>query len=73
MRSPRKNTLIVSGVLLVLIALIYLTVTFILRNGSADLERRYAQLNVERATDALHAELSDLETTTFDYADWDDT
>lgn len=73
MISPRKNLLIVSGAIAGLIVLAYLTITLTLQSGFAELERRHTQLDVERATKALATELSELETITFDYADWDDT
>ncbi|MBI5033052.1 MAG: GAF domain-containing protein [Chloroflexi bacterium] len=73
MRSSRKHILIVSAIIAGLIVLVYITIALVLRNYSADLERRYTRQDVERAVNALHNELSDLETITFDYAAWDDT
>lgn len=70
----RKKALLIIGLsLLALLALVYVTSRFILLSNLEETEARYTGQNVERALASLSHILLELETTTADWASWDDT
>ncbi|MCC6445167.1 MAG: HAMP domain-containing protein [Armatimonadetes bacterium] len=70
----RMKTLLMIGVTQVcLIAILYLTLHYILMGRFAQLEERDARQNVGRARDALNADLATLKQKFTDWAMWDDT
>src|SRR5688500_17081770 len=70
----RKKTLLIIGVTLVgLIIILYGMASTIVLNSFNSLEAQTMQRNVERAVNALQDSLTNLELTTGDYAEWDDT
>ena len=70
----RKKALLIIGLsLLGMLILIYVTSRFILLSNLEETEERYTGQNVERAMASLSHMLLELETTTADWASWDDT
>ncbi len=68
-----KIPLLMGAALVVLIAVIYITLRTILLKNITQLEERDMGRNIERVTDAINSEISRLNSTTGDYATWDDT
>jgi signal transduction histidine kinase len=68
-----KTLIIISLTLISLIATLYIMSQIILLKSFADLEEQRAREDIERVLSALAAELTNLDTTTQDYAEWDDT
>ncbi len=74
MTTLRNKTLLIIGATLVsLIGVIYATSSTILLRGFAELEARNTRQNVKRVQDALAEEIDNLDLTTTDWAQWDDT
>ncbi len=70
----RRKTLYIIGMTFVgLIVILSLISQNILLGGFADIEEENTRQNVERALSVLSSDLSSLETTTGDWASWDDT
>jgi diguanylate cyclase (GGDEF)-like protein len=70
----RNKTLLLIGVTLIsLIGVIYGTSSTILLQGFAEVEAQDTRQNVKRVQDALSEEITKLELTTTDWAEWDDT
>ncbi|MBN1762384.1 MAG: histidine kinase, partial [Methanomicrobia archaeon] len=73
-KSLRKKTLIIIGITIVCLIVILYGVSQVLLLHSFDkLEEQNTRQNVERVTNALSHEFSQLDTTTYDWAAWDDT
>ncbi|MGQ9792676.1 MAG: CHASE4 domain-containing protein [Anaerolineae bacterium] len=72
--SLRVKVLAAIGAMLIALMALLLHVSFIIvLQGFNHLETQYAIRDVERAREALADELADLDSTTTDYAFWDDT
>ncbi len=70
----RNKTLLLIGVTLIsLIGVIYGTSSTILLHGFAEVEAENTRQNVKRVQDALSEEITKLDLTTRDWAEWDDT
>ena len=70
----RQKTLLLIGLTLVgLVGVLYATLSTIFRSSFAELEERNAHQNMRRVQEAVFEELETLNTTTADYAKWDDT
>src|SRR5271155_1406720 len=70
----RNRTLLVIGcTLTALIGVLYAVARFSIQRGFSALEENDARRNLERATSALGDDLSTLERTAGDYAQWDQT
>lgn len=70
----RQKTLLLIGLTLVgLVGVLYATLSTIFRSSFAELEKRNAHQNMRRVQEAVFEELETLNTTTADYAKWDDT
>ncbi len=70
----RQKTLLIIGVTLVsLIGVLYSTSSTILLGGFSKLEQQHTRENVERVQEALSDELAQLNLTTQDWAEWDQT
>lgn len=70
----RTKTLLFIGITLIgLIALLYITASQIWLDSFAKLEEQITYQNVKRAVNAISDDLTTLEATTGDYAEWDDT
>ncbi len=70
----RTKTLLFIGITLIgLIALLYITGSQIWLDSFARLEEQITYQNVKRAVNAISDDLTTLEATTGDYAEWDDT
>lgn len=73
MKLRTKTLVIIGAALLSLIVVLYATASTILLHNFHDLEAQYVYQDVARALDALDDDLSDLNTSARDYAEWDDT
>ncbi|MFB8794401.1 MAG: response regulator [Microcoleus sp.] len=73
MQLRKKTLLIVGAALISLIVVLYATASTILLHDFRNLEAQYVRLDVARALDALDDDLSNLDTSARDYAEWDDT
>jgi adenylate cyclase len=70
----RQKTLLLIGLTLVgLVGVLYAMLSTIFRSSFAELEERNAHQNMRRVQEAVFEELETLNTTTADYAKWDDT
>jgi diguanylate cyclase (GGDEF)-like protein/PAS domain S-box-containing protein len=67
----KKTVLIISIVIVALILLFYGSSRYMLLGGFLRLEEKITRQNVERARDALTAEIADLNSKTGDWASWD--
>ncbi len=68
-----KTLLIIGLALVIIVAAVYATSTFILMGGFANVEEQDTRQNVERALAALSDDLAELMRSNRDYAAWDDT
>lgn len=68
-----KIVIVISLTLVSLISTLYLASRTILLNSFIELEEQRTHQNVERVLSILSDQLANLETTTQDYAEWDDT
>ncbi|MEG3895021.1 MULTISPECIES: response regulator [unclassified Microcoleus] len=73
MQLRKKTLLIIGAALISLIVVLYATASTILLHDFHNLEAQYVRQDVARALDALDDDLSNLNTSAQDYADWDDT
>ncbi|MEZ2276681.1 MAG: response regulator [Microcoleus sp.] len=73
MQLRKKTLLIVGAALICLIVVLYATASTILLHDFHNLEAQYVRQDVARALDALDDDLSNLDTSARDYAEWDDT
>jgi len=73
MQLRKKTLLIVGAALICLIVVLYATASTILLHDFHNLEAQYVRQDVARALDALDNDLSNLDTSARDYAEWDDT
>ena len=73
MQLRKKTLLIVGAALICLIVVLYATASTILLHDFHNLEAQYVRQDVARALDALDDDLSNLDTSAQDYAEWDDT
>ncbi|MFM9265537.1 response regulator [Tychonema sp. BBK16] len=73
MQLRKKTLLIVGAALICLVVVLYATASTILLHDFHNLEAQYVRQDVARAVDALDDDLSNLETSAQDYAEWDDT
>ncbi|MEG4960192.1 MULTISPECIES: response regulator [unclassified Microcoleus] len=73
MQLRKKTLLIIGAALISLIVVLYATASSILLHDFNNLEAQYVRQDVARALDALDDDLSNLNTSAQDYADWDDT
>ena len=73
MQLRKKTLLIVGAALICLIVVLYATASTILLHDFHNLEAQYVRQDVARAVDALDDDLSNLDTSAQDYAEWDDT
>jgi PAS domain S-box-containing protein len=73
MQLRKKTLLIVCAALICLIVVLYATASTILLHDFQNLEGQYVRQDVARALDALDDDLSNLDTSAQDYAEWDDT
>ncbi|NQE37632.1 response regulator [Microcoleus asticus] len=73
MQLRKKTLLIIGAALISLILVLYATASSILLHDFHNLEAQYVRQDVARALDALDDDLSNLNTSAQDYADWDDT
>jgi len=72
--SLRKKTLIIVSLTIVtLVAILYGASEIILLTGFSKLEDQHIRNNVEQVVDSLHSDVSHLDSTTEDWAAWDDT
>lgn len=72
--SLRKKTLFIIGITLVILTvLMYVISSAILMGGFAEVEKHDTDQNVQRATEALWADLSSLSGVAGDFAAWDDS
>ena len=70
----RKKALLIIGVTLIsVVGLVYIASRFILLEDLADIEEHQAHQHVERAMSTLYSSISNLKTTTVDWAAWDAT
>lgn len=73
MQLRKKTLLIVGAALICLIVVLFATASTILLHDFHNLEAQYVRQDVARALDALDDDLSNLDTSARDYAEWDDT
>ncbi|MEG4501105.1 response regulator [Microcoleus sp. F10-C6] len=73
MQLRKKTLLIIGAALISLILVLYATASTILLHDFHNLEAQYVRQDVARALDALDDDLSNLDTSAQDYAEWDDT
>jgi sensor domain CHASE-containing protein len=73
MQLRKKTLLIIGAALISLIVVLYATASTILLHDFHNLEAQYVRQDVARALDALDDDLSNLDTSAQDYAEWDDT
>ncbi|MEG4803277.1 response regulator [Microcoleus sp. ARI1-B5] len=73
MQLRKKTLLIIAAALISLIVVLYATASTILLHDFNNLEAQYVRQDVARALDALDDDLSNLDTSAQDYAEWDDT
>ena len=73
MQLRKKTLLIIGAALIGLILVLYATASTILLHDFQNLETQYVRQDVARALDALDDDLSSLDTSAQDYAEWDDT
>ena len=73
MQLRKKTLLIIGAALISLILVLYATASTILLHDFNNLEAQYVRQDVARALDALDDDLSNLDTSAQDYAQWDDT
>jgi signal transduction histidine kinase len=73
MNLRRKTLLILAVVLIVMTLVVSIGARFILLDNYEALEKQRAEVNVKRCLSALSNELSELDSTTADWAAWDDT
>ncbi len=73
MQLRKKTLLIIGAALISLILVLYATASTILLHDFQNLEAQYVRQDVARALDALDDDLSSLDTSAQDYAEWDDT
>ncbi len=73
MQLRKKTLLIVGAALICLIVVLYATASTILLHDFHNLEAQYIRQDVARAVDTLDDDLSNLDTSAQDYAEWDDT
>jgi sensor domain CHASE-containing protein len=73
MKLRTKTLVMIGAALLSLIVVLYATASTILLHNFHYLEAQYVYQDVARALDALDDDLSDLNTSARDYAEWDDT
>ncbi|WP_293339382.1 response regulator [Microcoleus sp. CAWBG58] len=73
MQLRKKTLLIIGAALIGLIVVLYATASTILLHDFNNLEAQYVRQDVARALDALDDDLSNLDTSAQDYAEWDDT
>ncbi|MEG3862677.1 response regulator [Microcoleus sp. herbarium12] len=73
MQLRKKTLLIIGAALISLIVVLYATASTILLHDFHNLEVQYVRQDVARALDALDDDLSNLNTSAQDYAQWDDT
>lgn len=70
----RRKTLIIVGItFLVLFAVVFGTQTTILLGGFARVEEQVSQRNLSRVLDAINNEIAEVNSTTIDWASWDDS
>ncbi|MEG4573992.1 response regulator [Microcoleus sp. N3A4] len=72
MQLRKKTLLIIGAALISLILVLYATASTILLHDFHNLEAQYVRQDVARALDALDDDLSNLNTSAQDYAEWDD-
>ena len=73
MQLRKKTLLIIGAALISLVLVLYATASTILLHDFHNLEAQYVRQDVARALDALDDDLSNLDTSAQDYAEWDDT
>ncbi|MBE9185181.1 response regulator [Microcoleus sp. LEGE 07076] len=73
MELRKKTLLIIGAALISLIVVLYATASTILLHDFHNLEAQYVRQDVARALDALDDDLSNLDISAHDYAEWDDT
>lgn len=73
MRIRKKTLLIISVTLVSLMGVLYATSSTILLDGFAKVEEQQTRKNVKRVQDALSEEIAQLNLTTTDWAEWDET
>lgn len=73
MNLRKKTLLIIGAALLSLIVVLWATASTILLHDFNNLEAQYVRQDVARALDALDDDLSHLQASAQDYAEWDDT
>lgn len=73
MTLRNKTLLLIGATLISLVGVIYGTSSTILLHGFAEVEAENTRQNVERVQDALSEEITKLDLTTRDWAQWDDT
>ena len=73
MSVRKKSTLIVIVTVLVLMVSLSLIARALMLNSYSDLEAQSIERDVARVQDALSTDIASLNSTTFDYAGWDDT
>ncbi len=70
----REKTLAIIGITLVgLIIILYLATQTIVENGYSELEEQTTRQNVERVLNTISDDFSKMDSTTYDWAAWDDT
>jgi len=73
MTLRKKTMVIVGAAILALMALLYVSSRTILLDSFARLEDEATQRDVQRVLNAVDGQLQELDTTTHDWASWDDT
>jgi len=73
MTLRKKALTIIGATTICLIVTLYVIVRGIILSGFAQVEEEYVEHHVQMALNALHDEVSALDTTTYDWAAWDDT
>jgi PAS domain S-box-containing protein len=72
--SLRTNALVLAGLIIVgLITVLYVTTRMLLPGSFAHLEEDATRQHVERSLSAISEQIDELDTTTYDWAAWDDT
>ncbi len=70
----REKTLVIIGITLVgLVTILYAASQIIIMNSFAELEEETARQDVKRVLNALSNDLDTIDSTTYDWAAWDDT
>jgi len=73
MKLRKKTVYIIGTALVALNVVLYAVSSLVLLQDFGRLEERFARQDVDRAADAIEAELTNLNATAQDYAEWDDT